>query len=161
MADKWPVVEQYDEISAGQFDKIKELVVEGRWIIAELPGNEKYGLLFGNDSLIEQNQEVISHLMRLKEITKIDQPRGLRLAAANREAWLDIDSETLYEHQTNLETRLAAARTRQKGLQSRLDNPSYIEKAPEKLVQETKDELIETDKLIKRLTEELSVIQLD
>lgn len=161
MADKWPVVEQYDEISAGQFDKIKELVVEGRWIIAELPGNEKYGLLFGNDSLIEQNQEVISHLMRLKEITKIDQPRGLRLAAANREAWLDIDSETLYEHQTNLETRLADARTRQKGLQSRLDNPSYIEKAPEKLVQETKDELIETDKLIERLTEELSVIQLD
>lgn len=161
MADKWPIVEQYDEISAGQFDKIKELVVEGRWIIAELPGNEKYGLLFGNDSLIEQNQEVISHLMRLKEITKIDQPRGLRLAAANREAWLDIDSETLYEHQTNLETRLAAARTRQKGLQSRLDNPSYIEKAPQKLVQETKDELIETDKLIERLTEELSVIQLD
>ena len=99
--------------------------------------------------------------MRLKEIAKIDQPRGLRLAAANREAWLDIDSETLYEHQTNLETRLAAARARQKGLQSRLDNPSYIEKAPEKLVQETKDELIETDKLIERLTEELSVIQLD
>ena len=99
--------------------------------------------------------------MRLKEIAKIDQPRGLRLAASNREAWLDIDSETLYEHQTNLEVRLAAARTRQKGLQSRLDNPSYIEKAPENLVQETKDELIETDKLIKRLTEELSVIQLD
>ena len=99
--------------------------------------------------------------MRLKEITKIDQPRGLRLAAANREAWLDIDSETLYEHQTNLEVRLAAARTRQKGLQSRLDNQSYIEKAPENLVQETKDELVETDKLIERLTEELSVIQLD
>ena len=161
MADKWPVVETYDDISAGHFDKIKELVNEGRWIIAELPGNDKYTLLFGNDSLVEQNQQVISHLMRLKGIEKIDQPRGLRLAAANREAWLDIDSETLYQHQTNLETRLQAARTRLKGLQSRLDNPSYIAKAPEQLVQETRDDLAETEKLISRLVAELEVIQLD
>lgn len=161
MADKWPVIETYDNISAGHFDKIKELVNEGRWIIAELPGNDKYTLLFGNDSLVEQNQQVISHLMRLKGIEKIDQPRGLRLAAANREAWLDIDSETLYQHQTNLETRLQAARTRLKGLQSRLDNPSYIAKAPEQLVQETRDDLAETEKLISRLVAELEVIQLD
>ena len=161
MADKWPAPEQYDDIMAGQFERIRELVSEGRWIISELPGNKKYALLYGNDSLVEQNQEVIAHLMRLKGIEKIDQPRGLRLAAANREAWLDIDSETLYQHQTNLETRLAAARTRLEGLRARLDNPNYVDKAPEQLVQETRDELTETEKLIERLVAELDIVQID
>lgn len=161
MGERWPDAEAFDEIAAEQFERIRELVGEGRWVIAELPAGKKYSLLYDNDSMIEQNKETIRHLMRLERVEKIDQPRGLRLAAANREAWLDIDSETLYEHQSNLELRLANARTRQKGLQSRLDNPSYVEKAPEKLVQETKDELTETTKLIERLVSELDVISLD
>lgn len=160
MADKWPEREEYDEIAAEQFERIRELVNEGRWVISELPGNEKYPLLFDNDSLIEQNQDMIKHLLRLKSIEKIDQPRGLRLATANREAWLDIDSETLYQHQSNLEKRLAATRARQKGLAARLDNPSYTEKAPEHLVTETKKELMEVEALIERLVHELDVIQL-
>ena len=160
MADRWPKLEEFDDISAEQFERLKELVSEGRWVIAELPGNQRYNLLFANDSLIEQNQTVIQHLMKLSGIEKITQPRGLRLAAANREAWLDIDSETLYEHQSNLELRLANARARLKGLESRLDNPSYVDKAPAHLVEETRTELQETKKTIERLVNELDVIQL-
>ena len=161
MAEKWPAPEEFDEISAEQFERIRELVSEGRWVITELPGNKKYSMFYGNDSTIEQNQAVIKHLMRLENITHIDQPQGLRLAATNREAWLDVDSETLYQHQSNLELRLVEARQRQGNLQARLDNPAYVEKAPAKLVEETKNELVETEKLISRLVSELDVIQLD
>lgn len=161
MADKWPDPEEFDEISAESFEKIRELVNEGRWVIAELPGNKRYSLLYANDSLIEQNQELIQHLLKLTGIEKIDQPRGLRLAAANREAWLDIDSETLYQHQSELEVRLADARKRQEGLQARLANESYLAKAPAHLVDETREELSAQEKLIDRLVAELDVIQLD
>ena len=161
MADKWPDPEEFDEISAESFEKIRELVNEGRWVIAELPGNKRYSLLYANDSLIEQNQELIQHLLKLTGIEKIDQPRGLRLAAANREAWLDIDSETLYQHQSELEVRLADARKRQESLQARLANESYLAKAPAHLVDETREELSAQEKLIDRLVAELDVIQLD
>ncbi len=161
MADKWPTPEQYDEISAESFERIRELVNEGRWVIAELPGNAKQTLLFGNDSLVEQNQAMIKHLLRLKDIRQTDQPSGLRLAANNREVWLDIDSETLYQHQSNLEVRLAEARVRQANLSGRLSNESYVQKAPEKLVEETRRELIEQNELIERLVAELEVISLD
>ena len=130
-------------------------------MIAELPGHKKYSLFYGNDSTIESNKEMIQHLMKLEDITHTDQPRGLRLAAANREAWLDIDSDTLYQHQSNLELRLIEARKRQGSLQARLDNPAYIDKAPEKLVEETREELAEIIKTIERLMAELEVIQLD
>ena len=161
MADKWPTPEQYDEISAESFERIRELVNEGRWVIAELPGNAKQTLLFGNDSLVEQNQAMIKHLLRLKDIRQTDQPSGLRLAASNREVWLDIDSETLYQHQSNLEVRLAEARVRQANLSGRLSNESYVQKAPEKLVEETRRELVEQNELIERLVAELEVISLD
>ena len=160
MREAWPTPEKFDPIAAEQFEQLKLLVAEGRWVIAELPGNKKYRLLYGNDSLIADNQDTIKHLMRLEPIEHTDQPRGLRLAAANREAWLDIDSETLYQHQENLEMRLAEARQKLAGLKKRLENPTYIEKAPAHLVEETREQLAEQEKIITRLVSELEVISL-
>ena len=160
MREAWPTPEKFDPIAAEQFEQLKLLVAEGRWVIAELPGNKKYRLLYGNDSLIADNQDTIKHLMRLEAIEHTDQPRGLRLAAANREAWLDIDSETLYQHQENLEMRLAEARQKLAGLKKRLENPTYIEKAPAHLVKETREQLAEQEKIITRLVSELEVISL-
>ena len=160
MREAWPTPEKFDPIAAEQFEQLKLLVAEGRWVIAELPGNKKYRLLYGNDSLIADNQDTIKHLMRLEAIEHTDQPRGLRLAAANREAWLDIDSETLYQHQENLEMRLAEARQKLAGLKKRLENPTYVEKAPAHLVEETREQLAEQEKNITRLVSELEVISL-
>ena len=160
MRETWPTPEKFDPIAAEQFEQLKLLVAEGRWVIAELPGNKKYRLLYGNDSLIADNQDTIKHLMRLEAIEHTDQPRGLRLAAANREAWLDIDSETLYQHQENLEMRLAEARQKLAGLKKRLENPTYVEKAPAHLVEETSEQLAEQEKIITRLVSELEVISL-
>lgn len=160
MRESWPTPEKFDPIAAEQFEQLKLLVAEGRWVIAELPGNKKYRLLYGNDNLIADNQDTIKHLMRLEAIEYTDQPRGLRLAAANREAWLDIDSETLYQHQENLEMRLAEARQKLAGLKKRLENPTYVEKAPAHLVEETREQLAEQEKIITRLVSELEVISL-
>ena len=160
MREAWPTPEKFDPIAAEQFEQLKLLVAEGRWVIAELPGNKKYRLLYGNDSLIADNQDTIKHLMRLEAIEHTDQPRGLRLAAANREVWLDIDSETLYQHQENLEIRLAEARQKLAGLNKRLENPTYVEKAPAHLVEETREQLAEQEKIITRLVSELEVISL-
>lgn len=160
MREAWPTPEKFDPIAAEQFEQLKLLVAEGRWVIAELPGNKKYRLLYGNDSLIADNQDTIKHLMRLEAIEHTDQPRGLRLAAANREAWLDIDSETLYQHQENLEMRLAEARQKLAGLKKRLENPTYVKKAPAHLVEETREQLAEQEKIITRLVSELEVISL-
>ena len=156
--ESWPTAFQYDEIAAEQFEQLKKLISEGRWVIAELPGNKRYRLLYGNDSLIAENKQLITQLLRLEAIEPTDTPRGLRLAAANREAWLDIDAETLYQHQENLEVRLAEARQTKQRLADRLANPTYRQKAPANLVKETTDQLAEQERTIERLVAELRVI---
>lgn len=156
---KWPEALAYDEIAAGEFERLMALVTEVRYITASLPGNEKYALLYQNDSLIADNRALITHLARVKAITTIDQPRGLRLAGSGREAWLDVDAETLYEHQTNLETRLGEARSFVKTLEGRLSNASYTEKAPAHLVEETRKQLEEKELLVEQLAAELDILK--
>lgn len=155
----WPEAISFDEIGAAEFEQLKKLVIEARYVMAGLPGNEKYTLLYQNDSLIADNSELIKHLARLKAVVQADQARGLRLAASNREAWLDVSAETLYEHQTNLEIRLAETRTLAQNLETRLANEKYVQKAPAHLVEESRRELDAQQTLIKRLETELDVLR--
>lgn len=154
----WPDVTDYDQIAAGEFNRLKKLITEARFVTNELPGNDKYTLLYQNDSLIADNSELIQKLAKLKSIELIDQPRGMRLAASGREAWLDVSAEVLYEHQTNLETRLAEAHTDIKNLNARLENKAYIEKAPFNLVEETRHQLKLKQEYRDRLIQEIQVI---
>ena len=116
-------------------------------------------MLYQDDSLVADNSDLIKHLARLKDIQPVDQPRGLRLAASGRAAWLDLTEETMYEHQTNLEVRLAETRSFVKTLKDRLGNESYIKKAPEHLVEESRTQLDAKQKLIERLEQELEILR--
>lgn len=154
----WPTPADYNDIAAAEFGRLKKLVTEARYVMAELPGNERYTLLYQNDALIEDNQELIKHLAHLKDLRRVEQARGLRLAASGREAWLDISEDMLYEHQTNLEVRLGETRAFVKTLEARLENEGYISKAPEHLVEESREQLKMEKALIERLEAELEVL---
>lgn len=155
----WPGTHAYDEIAAAEFQRLQKLVGEIRFVTAELPGNDRYGLLYQTDSLVADNADLIKHLARLPSITPVDQPRGLKLAASGRDAWLDLDDETLYEHQSNLEVRLAEARSELRKLTARLENENYLKKAPKHLVEETQHAVVHQQMLIERFQNELSVLE--
>jgi valyl-tRNA synthetase len=155
----WPTAHTFDDIAAAEFSRLQNLVVEARYVMSELPGNERYAMLYQNDALVADNAALIKHLARLKDIQPIDAPRGLRLAASGREAWLDLSEETLYEHQSNLETRLAETRAFVNTLEGRLANESYVKKAPEHLVEESRKQLETKKELIDRLETELAILK--
>jgi len=89
----------------------------------------------------------------------VDQARGLRLAASGRAAWLDVSAETLSEHQINLEERLAGTHQDIQALEGRLKNVNYLQKAPAKLVDETKSQLEEKKAVVLRLQHELEILK--
>ena len=158
MTKQWPNDNPYDEIAAAAFERVQEFVSETRYVMAELPAGKKYSILYQNDGLIADNIDVLTHLTRVKEIKQVDQPTGLRLASSNREAWLDVDKDTLYEHQTNLEKRLAETRQQIANLSGRLANENYVNKAPAHLIEETRKELEQKEAYEVRLQAELSVL---
>ncbi len=153
----WPVATDFSDIVAAEFDAVRDLVLETRYIASELPG-KKQTMLYEHDSLIEDNRSVIARLAQLHDVVHVDQPRGLRLAVANREAWLDITADMLYDHQTKLELRLVKCREDVERLQSRLANASYVASAPAHLVEETRAQLTEQLALEKKLIRELDIL---
>jgi valyl-tRNA synthetase len=159
ISEQWPTMLDYNDIAAAEFKQVQQLVTEARFVATSLPGNEKYGLLYQQDSLIEDNAALITRLAKLKSIEKVDQARGIRLALTGRDAWLDVSAETLAEHQTNLEARLAQTHKELFVLSSRLANEGYIAKAPAALVEESKKQELEKQALVKRLQHELEVLK--
>lgn len=158
ISSSWPQDVEYNDIAAAGFSRLKALVSEARFVISELPGHEKYTMLYQDDSLVHDNQKLIMHLAKLEAVKHVEQPRGLRLAASGRDAWLDISAEVLYEHQSNLEQRLAEIRHDIIQLETRLANETYIAKAPQQLVEESRQQLQSKKQLEERLVRELEVL---
>lgn len=157
--EPWPDIVAFNDIAAGEFGQLQQLVSEARFVITALPGNEKYALLYQKDSLIEDNKDLIKRLAKLSNVTSTETARGLRLPASGRDAWLDVSEKTLNEHQTNLEGRLATTHLDIQALEGRLSNPSYVEKAPAKLVEESKKLLADKQSLVIRLEHELEILR--
>jgi valyl-tRNA synthetase len=156
ISQQWPKKLKYDALAAAEFDRIRELVTEIRYLAAELGGGKRV-LYFANDELVAQNAELIKHLANLTEVKQTDQTTGLRIAAENREAWLSASQSELVKHYETLENRLADTRQAILNLEKRLGNKGYVERAPQELVAESRAELATKKALAERLEAELKI----
>jgi len=159
---KWPTRLKYDPISAEQFETIRTIVKEVRTTLQALPGAnnaKKYSLLYDNDSLVQENELLIKHLTKVPTINKLDgAPRGLRLALANHELYLDVPEKVVKAYKDSLTERILSVGRELDSLNARMMNPNYVNKAPAHLVKETEDQIKEKQALISRLKQELDLI---
>lgn len=159
MTSRWPKTQDsmFDTKKAQRFVELQELTSEARIVSADI-GQGKQTLLYRQDELIDTNKELLVHLAKLKAVEQVSEAHGLRLAVARHEAWLGIDEDTLAAHKTKLENRLAEAEQLINKLEARLSNKSYVDNAPAAVVQQTRDQLTDTQTLVERLRRELTVI---
>lgn len=159
---KWPARLKYDPISAENFEKLMVVVSEVRGTLQALPGTnnaKKYGLLYDNDSLVQDNELLIKVLTKVPEINALDgTPRGLRLALANHEIYLDVPEKVVAAYKEALTEKILAVGRELNALNMRMMNPNYVEKAPEHLVKETRDAIAEKEALIARLKQQMELI---
>ena len=159
---KWPNKLKFDPISAAEFEGLISVVSEVRGTLQALPGTnnaKKYSLLYGNDSLVEDNLMLIRTLTKVPAINSLDgQPRGLRLALVNHELYLDVPEKVVTEYKDALTDKILSVGRELDALNARMMNPNYVNKAPEHLVKETKDQIKEKESLISRLKSQLELI---
>ena len=160
---KWPHELKYDPISASEFDSLIGVVSEARATLQALPGTnnaKKYGLLYDKDSLVEDNKLLVRILTKVPTINHLDGvPRGLRLALANHELYLDVPADVVKAYRDALTEKILTVGRELDGLNARMLNPNYVDRAPAHLVKETKDQIQEKEQLISRLKNQLHLIQ--
>ena len=159
---KWPSERESDAISAEEFERLMLIVNEVRGTLQALPGTnnaKKYGLLYDNDTLVADNEFLIKVLTKVPEINPLDgAPRGLRLALANHELYLDVPEKVVADFKDALTERIMAVGRELDALNMRMMNPNYVKKAPEHLVKETRDAISEKEALIERLKAQQELI---
>lgn len=163
IVQKWPTRLEFDPVSAQNFENLMVIVSETRRVLQELSGvskGKKWTLLYGDDSLVDDNQLLVAKLTGVASVISCEgQPRGLRLALANHEVYLDVPAEVVAEYRENLEERVLAVGRELDALNMRMMNPNYVQKAPAVLVKQTRDGIAEKTALIERLKGELKVIE--
>ena len=159
---EWPSVLEYDEISAENFERIRAVVSEIRATnvaLSNVARGKKFGLLYGDDSLVDDNTLLVKFLSRVPSIASTNgSPRGLRLALAGHDLYLDVPTEVIEKYRAELEGRILAVGRELDGLNARMMNPAYVERAPAELVKETRDAIAEKEGLISRMKQQLEAI---
>ncbi len=163
IVQEWPPRFVWDEISAENFERLMVVVSEIRRVVNELSGaskGKKWTVLYGDDALVDDNQVLVAKLAGVEAVISCEgQPRGLRLALANHEVYLDVPAEVVREYREKLEERVLAVGRELDALNARMMNPNYVDKAPAELVKQTRDGIKEKEGLIERLKGELRVIE--
>ncbi len=159
---KWPSRLKFDAISAENFESLVAVVSETRRVLTDLSEaakGKKLTLLYGDDAIVDDNQLLVAKLAGVASVISCEgQPRGLRLALANHEVYLDVSPEVVKQYRDKLEERILAVGRELDALNARMFNPNYVDKAPAHLVKQTQDGIKEKTELIERLKQELEVI---
>ena len=152
---QWPQTENCDSVAFSQFEEVKKIVTETRHIKAtlKLQGGE---LAHSDSKFIDEHQGLIKNLAKLNKISVEDKSSGLELTQTNEKCRFVIDPGTAKNFLASLKKSHDSNKSKIEALEGRLRNKSYVEKAPEHLVQATKDEIKELESEQKTIKEQIT-----
>lgn len=155
---QWPKVLNYNDKKANEFDEIKTIVSEIRYISTALDA-KKSGLYFTSNPFLKDNSELIKKFAKLANVAEVESGRGLHLTNTRHTCWLDIDLQTAKAYVTKLKVAKVEKEAAIERLEQRLSNKSYTDKAPKEVVQQTKDSLENEKKLLEKLDAEITTFE--
>ncbi len=146
---KWPGSTEVDSAKAAEFQDVLEIITEVRRITAAV-GTSQPKLLFRASPVIAGNGALIKSLGRVGEVTEspTEKRQGMRIAKSGYDAWLDIDTGMVKAYLDKLIEQKAARSAGIERLETRLANPAYADKAPAKIVEQTKQQLEQEKSLL-------------
>ncbi len=149
ITNHWPKPPKGDSKASEGFDNIIDLVNEIRFI-AGATGITKPKLCHQNDPFIAEHAELIKGLARLSDIESVSDGSGLPLTTSGHQAWLDLDDDTIKAVTKQLADKVANTQKSIAQLEGRLANKAYVDKAPEALVAQTKQQLTDAKELLEK-----------
>jgi valyl-tRNA synthetase len=149
-----PKVPNADRKAGTEFEEIKEIVSEVRFIVKAL-GARDVRLCFTNEPLLKENADLIRQLSRIKDVIEVPGGEGgIRLTQTSHACWLDIDPDTARAYVNELAAKRDTAEAAIGQLKARLANKAYVENAPAHIVLQTRQSLTEAEALLKNIEQE-------
>ena len=154
----WPTPQAVDKTKAAAFAELQTIIIEARDIVRVLKARDTI-LYHKHDALLGDNSALIARMGHLQAVKAVDDGIGLGLTETTRECWLDIDQQTAKNYVVELEEKHAKQTQVVARLNQRLSNKSYVDNAPKQVLNQTKDQLLEANKLLLSITTEIERFQ--
>ena len=153
IVSNWPAETAAKYAEAREFEEIKTIVEEIRFICANLK-LKNVSLFHSGDEFIARNADLIKNLSKLDKIQISQEEDGLRLTSSSRVCWLDVDQQKAQEFVRQLETKQIQQGIVVKMLKDRLKNKAYVQNAPAKVIDQTKRQLADAQALYQKIANE-------
>lgn len=150
----WPEMFESSQSQTDTFEAIRAIVSESRAISRNLELS-KANLRYKDSELIKEHSELIKQLSKLGSIEESSTREGLKLTQTHEDCWIEVNEETAKNYVGKLEQKQTEEALSVERLIARLDNKSYVDNAPAKLVEETKKQLEESKQRLKQINDEL------
>ena len=144
---------KFNEVKSKEFTEVKAIVSESRYIIKAL-GARDVILNFIKSEIVNENTEIIKRLARLKAIGLVEQGSGMKLTTTKSDCWLNIDISEAKKYVDELNEKAAQEKQGIKILKGRLNNKSYVNNAPAKIVEQTNNQLQEAEMRLENIQTE-------
>lgn len=151
----WPKVAAFDKKRAEEFEQLRTLIIEIRYITTSL-NVQKPTLYYTDEAVLETNAKLITKLARLGAVKQVKDGQGLQLTTTSLNCWLDLDEAAIAQFTDKLTSSVTGTEQLIAQLESRLNNKSYVHNAPKKLVDETKEQLEQAREVLVKQKSELS-----
>jgi len=150
---KYSEIIKFNDVKSTDFTEVKEIVTESRYIIKAL-GAKDIILNFIKSEIVNENSEIIKRLARLKAIGIVEQGNGMKLTSTKTDCWLNIDASEAKKYVAELNEKATQEEQGIKILKGRLANKGYVSNAPAKIVEQTKNQLLEAEERLKSIRSE-------
>lgn len=154
ITSKWPQPQAGSAEQTAAFEAISGLVSEARAMVKNM-GLSHPQLYYKGSKLLKEHGDLVKRLARLDSVREVSSGAGLHLTQTKENCWLAVDQETARNYLTRLQQQQSDEALSVERLKARLSNDSYIKNAPDKLVAETRAQLVESEERLKQITTEL------
>lgn len=149
----WPEIPKADGGKAAEFEDLKAIVVEARALVKNLMLSAP-NLYYTDVPFLSENAELLARLGGLGSVQEVSSGTGLQLTSTKYRSWLEVDTATLQNYADKLKEQMQDAEKTIAGLEARLANKSYVDNAPKEVVNQTRDQLADTQTNLQRLKTE-------
>ncbi len=151
---QWPTEPKANDKEAAIFEEVKSLVTEIRYIKASMKLGHTNVLYHRGAQLLNEQRQLIANLARVKDVVEVEDGDGLHLTTTAFDCWLDIDAATAESFVRELGNQIEQQQKAISQLEGRLSNESYVKNAPNRLVDETRDQLESAKQQLQKLSDE-------
>lgn len=154
ITSRWPEVPDVDAAKAADFEAIRSMVSEIRFIKGVMHLRTGLHLYHTGEAFLSDHAELIKALARLEAVETVRDGHGLHLTSVAYRCWLDVDQETAQHFLKELERQQTDQQQLIDKLEARLNNKDYVKQAPKAVVEQTKSQLEEGRAHLAKLSEE-------